>query len=107
MASCSPDTRAYSKARQRLPEKVWAELTRRTGTDLLLEAPARWCWRGRDVKVVDGSTLSMPDTPANQQAYPQSSQQKPGLGFPVLRIVALFFPGGGHGPRCGPGSPEG
>ena len=90
MASCSPDTRAYSKARQRLPEKVWAELTRRTGTDLLLEAPARWCWRGRDVKVVDGSTLSMPDTPSNQQAYPQSSQQKPGLGFPVLRIVALF-----------------
>src|SRR5260370_12683966 len=90
MASCSPDTRAYSKARQRLPEKVWAELTRRTGTDLLLEAPARWCWRGRDVRVVDGWPLSMPDTPANQQAYPQSSQQKPGLGFPVLRIVALF-----------------
>lgn len=87
---CSSDTRAYSKARQRLPEQVWAELTRRTGRDLLLEAPARWCWRGRDVKVVDGSTLSMPDTPANQHAYPQSASQQPGLGFPVLRIVALF-----------------
>jgi hypothetical protein len=87
---CSPDTRAYSKARQRLSEKVWAELTRRTGRDLLLAAPARWCWRGRDVKVVDGSTLSMPDTPANQQAYPQPASQKPGLGFPVLRLVALF-----------------
>lgn len=87
---CSPDTRAYSKARQRLGENVWAELTRRTGRDLLLEAPARWCWRGRNVKVVDGSTLSMPDTPANQQAYPQPASQKPGLGFPVLRIVVLF-----------------
>jgi hypothetical protein len=90
LAPCSPETRAYGKARQRLPEEVWAELTRRTGRDLMLEAPAPWCWRGRDVKVVDGSTLSMPDTPDNQQAYPQSSSQQPGLGFPVMRIVALF-----------------
>ncbi|HYM86479.1 MAG TPA: IS4 family transposase [Pseudoxanthomonas sp.] len=90
LPACAPGNRAYSKARQRLPEDVWAQLTRRTGRDLLIEAPARWCWRGRDVKVVDGSTLSMPDTPANQQAYPQVASQKPGLGFPVLRIVALF-----------------
>jgi Transposase DDE domain len=87
---CSPDTRAYRKARGRLPEAVWAELTRRTGRDLLWEAPPRWCWRGRDVKVVDGTTLSLPDTPANQKAYPQPASQKPGLGFPVLRLVALF-----------------
>src|SRR5207244_11870223 len=90
LAPCSPDTSAYGKARQRLPEAVWAELTRRTGRDLLLEAPARWCWRGRDVKIVDGTTVSMPDTPANQKEYPQSASQKPGLGFPVLRLVALF-----------------
>jgi DDE family transposase len=87
---CSPGNRAYSKARHRLPEQVWAELTRRTGRDLLLEAPAGWCWRGRDVKLVDGATVSMPDTPANQKEYPQSASQKPGLGFPVLRLVALF-----------------
>jgi hypothetical protein len=90
LAACSPDTRAYRKARQRLPESVWAELTRRTGRDLLREAPARWCWHGRDVKVVDGTTLSMPDTPANQRAYPQPASQQPGLGFPILRLVALF-----------------
>jgi hypothetical protein len=90
LPACSPDTRAYGKARHRLPEAVCAELTRRTGRDLFLDAPAQWCWRGRDVKVVDGSTLSMPDTPANQQAYPQPASQAPGLGFPVLRIVALF-----------------
>ena len=90
LPACSPDTRAYSKARQRLPETVWAERTRRTGRDVLLEAPARWCWRGRDVKLVDGTTLSMPDTPANQAAYPQCASQKPGLGFPVVRLVALF-----------------
>ncbi len=90
LPACSPDTRAYRKARQRLPERVVAELTRRTGRDLLLEAPPRWCWRGRDVKVVDGTTLSMPDTPANQRAYPQMASQRPGLGFPVVRLVALF-----------------
>jgi Transposase DDE domain len=90
LPACAPGNRAYRKARQRLPERVFAELTRRTGRALLLEAPARWCWRGRDVKVVDGTTLSMPDTPANQEAYPQSASQKPGLGFPCLRLVALF-----------------
>jgi hypothetical protein len=87
---CSADTRAYRKARQRLPEGVWAELTRRTGRDLLLDSPPRWGWRGRDVKVVDGTTLSLPDTPANQKAYPQPDSQRPGLGFPQVRLVALF-----------------
>ena len=87
---CSADTGAYAKARKRLPERVLARLTRRVGRDLLLEAPGRWCWHGRDVKIVDGSTASMPDTKANQAAYPQPQTQKPGLGFPILRFVALF-----------------
>lgn len=87
---CSADTRAYSKARQRLPENVWAELTRRTGRDLLNDAPPHWSWHGRDVKIVDGTTLSMPDTPANQTSYPQPGSQKPGLGFPQVRMVALL-----------------
>lgn len=90
LPACSPDTRAYCKARQRLPERVFAELTRQTGRDVLVESPARWCWRGHDVKVVDGAVLSMPDTPANQKAYPQLRSQQPGLGFPSVRMVVLF-----------------
>jgi hypothetical protein len=90
LAPCCSDTGAYSKARTRLPETVLAQLTRRTGDDLMREAPARWSWHGRDVKIVDGSTASMPDTPANQQAYPQATTQKPGVGFPILRFVVLF-----------------
>lgn len=86
----SSDTGAYCRARQRLPEAVLATLTRSTGSTLLLDAPARWSWRGRDVKIVDGTTVSGPDTPANQSAYPQPASQKPGLGFPLLRCVALF-----------------
>jgi DDE family transposase len=84
------DTGAFSKARTRLPEGVLAQLTRRSGRCLLHNAPAHWCWRGRDVKIVDGSTLSMPDTPANQNVYPQANTQKPGLGFPILRFVVLL-----------------
>jgi hypothetical protein len=90
LPACSADTGAYCKARQRLPEAVLAELTRCTGRQLLLDAPARWSWHGRDVKVVDGSTASMPDTPANQKAYPQMRSQKPGLGFPIVRFLVIF-----------------
>jgi hypothetical protein len=49
-----------------------------------------WLWQGRPVKLFDGTTVSMPDTPSNQQAYPQSREQKPGLGFPIARIGALI-----------------
>ena len=73
---CSSDTGAYAKARKRLPENVLVQLTRRTGRDVMMQAPARWSWHGRDVKVID--------------AYPQPSTQKPGVGFPILRLVVLF-----------------
>ena len=49
-----------------------------------------WCWSGRHVKLFDGTTVSMPDTPENQCVFPQSSEQKPGLGFPVARIGGLI-----------------
>jgi hypothetical protein len=87
---CSSNTGAYCKARQRLPESLLADLARHTGAQLLRQGPAPWLWHGRAVKVVDGSTASMPDTPQNQNAYPQMAAQQPGLGFPILRFVVLF-----------------
>lgn len=86
---CSADTGAYAKARQRLPERVLTRLTQQTG-QLPADTPSAWLWHGRHVKVVDGSTASMPDTAANQAAYPQSRTQKAGIGFPILRFVVLF-----------------
>uniref|UniRef100_UPI0035CBCA16 IS4 family transposase n=1 Tax=uncultured Nostoc sp. TaxID=340711 RepID=UPI0035CBCA16 len=47
-------------------------------------------WCGRKVKVIDGSTVSMPDTPLNQQEYPQPNSQKTGCGFPLAKIGVLF-----------------
>jgi len=87
---CSSHTGAYSKARQRLPEKVVAELTRHTGKQLMTQASADWSWHGRHVKMVDGSTPSMPATEANQKEYPQMACQKPGVGFPILRFLVVF-----------------
>jgi hypothetical protein len=84
------DTRAYCKARARLPESALRRLMRTLGGKSHPEAPAGWQGCGRRVKVVDGSTASMPDTPANQAAYPQSPSQKPGLGFPLARLVVVF-----------------
>lgn len=86
----SANTGAYSEARRRLPAGVLQRLTRQTGTELLRQAPAAWRWKGRDVKVVDGTTVSMPDTPANQADYPQPANEKPGLGFPLARLLVVF-----------------
>src|SRR5262249_61478208 len=77
-------------ARGRRPGGWGPAPPRQAGREAQDEAPPQWRWQGRTVKVVDGSTVSMPDTPANQAAYPQSPSQRPGLGFPIARIVVLF-----------------
>ena len=87
---CSPNTGSYCKARSRLPEAVVARLAREAGARLSHSIPAPWRWKGRTVKLVDGSTVSMPDTPENQAAYPQHTQQQQGLGFPIARILGVF-----------------
>lgn len=84
------DTGPYCKARQRLPEGLLRRLARQTGQELHRQAPLPWRWHGRRVKLVDGTTVSMPDTPANQHAYPQHNAQRPGLGFPLARLVVVF-----------------
>jgi hypothetical protein len=87
---CTPKTDPYCKARQRLPESLLHRLVRETGQDLHRRSQLAWLWKGRRVKIADGTTVSMPDTPANQDAYPQSGTQKPGLGFPLMRLVVVF-----------------
>jgi len=86
----SPNTAAYCKARARLPLEA-VERVRDGVVRALHQSPlAHSRWHGRSVKVVDGSGLSMPDTPQNQHQYPQSKTRKAGCGFPEMRIVALF-----------------
>jgi hypothetical protein len=87
---CGLNTGPYCQARQRLPLAIPQRLSRMVGERLESRVPNAWCWRRRHVKLFDGTTISMPDTPENQRAFPQSSEQKPGLGFPVARIGGLI-----------------
>ena len=80
-------TGGYCQARARLP---WDILPRLRCAAAAHAEKARHLWRGLCVKVVDGTTTSLPDTPKNQRAYPQSGAQKPGCGFPLLRLVGVF-----------------
>ncbi|MEN6338088.1 MAG: IS4 family transposase [Phycisphaerales bacterium] len=86
----SAKTDPYCKARERLPEKLLADLARDSGGQLQRDVPATDLLGGRPVKIADGTTVSMPDTPANQKAYPQQAAQKKSLGFPILRLVGLM-----------------
>ena len=90
LSPCSTDTGAYARARKRLPEALLAMLTRHAGREADRAALGPWRWLGRVVKLFDGSTVSMPDTPENQAAFPQSRTQARGVGFPLARIGVLF-----------------
>jgi hypothetical protein len=87
---CSAQTGAYCQARQRLPEKFFSIVACSVGRALEAKADKRWLWKGRRVYLFDGTTVTMPDTPENQQDYPQVYNQKPGLGFPIARLGAVI-----------------
>jgi hypothetical protein len=86
----SEDTGCYCRARAKLPPALLRELATTVGQRVEDAAAPAWLWHGRHVYLLDGSTATLPDTPANQQAYPQSGAQRPGLGFPLLRFVVLL-----------------
>ena len=84
------DTGAYCKARQRLPEGVVNRLYGQVADQLEDGVEAARLWWGRHVYLADGTTVLLPDTPANQAVYPQPSTQQEGCGFPLIKVVALF-----------------
>ena len=112
LRACSVRTGGYCRARQRLPLEMVSGLARHTGRLLSRKAHTQWLWRGRAVKLVDGTGLSMPDTAENQAAYPQPSTQAVGVGFPLARLVMVICLATGAaldaaiGPHQGKGSGE-
>ena len=86
----SGDTGAYCRARAKIPVSVLEHLTYAVADNLEKKIPRKWLWHNRHVKMVDGSTVMVPDTPENQAEWPQSSSQEPGLGFPIIRLCAVF-----------------
>jgi Transposase DDE domain len=88
--SASPDTAAYCRARDALAADGLQKAVEHTAQALDAGVSDEHLWMGRQVHVVDGTGIALPDTEANQDDYPQPSQQKPGCGFPVLRLVAFM-----------------
>ena len=108
----SLNTAGYSQARTRLPEELCSKLTRDSAEQLEQDTPPDWRWRKRAIQLIDGSTVSMADTQENQKMYPQQRCQKPGIGFPMARIVGIISCATGAvlnlaiGPCLGKGSGE-
>jgi putative transposase len=90
LPAVAPETSSYCEARRRLPVALTWDLVRRTGRAIHRRAEDAWLFHGRSVQVIDGSTVTMPDTPENQAAYPQLDSQAPGLGFPIARLLVVF-----------------
>ena len=112
LSPCSVRTGGFCRARQRLPLEMVSALTRETGRLLSQKAVKKWLWRGRSVKLVDGTCISMPDTPQNQASYPQPNTQAAGVGFPLARLVMVICMATGAaldvaiGPHSGKGTGE-
>ena len=87
MRPCSSNTGSYCKARRRLPVSMVSGLVRHTGKHMAKTASISWHWKGRPVRLIDGTTVELPDTEENQQVYPQSSK---GSGCPLSRIVGII-----------------
>ena len=95
LPACSTHTGAYCRARSRLPIAMVRTLAQSIGGAIAAQAPRTWHWRNRPVRLVDGITVTLPDTVKNQANYAQSPNQQLGLGFPLCRMVGLVCLGSG------------
>jgi hypothetical protein len=86
----SDNTGAYCRARAKLPESFLQQLSLDIAWGCEKALPKGWLWHNRHVYLADGTTVSMPDTEANREAYPQHGTQKQGVGFPIARMVVLL-----------------
>ena len=86
----SGDTGDYCRARAKLDPATLRTLVRQTAGELDHQARREWLWHGRHAKLVDGFTFTMPDTPENQDAFPQQTNQAPGIGLPIARACVVL-----------------
>lgn len=82
-------TGSYTKACARIPKGMLNEMAFMCGSNMEIAVPLEWRWHGKRVFMVDGSTMKMADTEANQAVFPQPRSQKRGLGFPLFRCIAV------------------
>ncbi|HUT14058.1 MAG TPA: IS4 family transposase [Thermoguttaceae bacterium] len=86
----SGDTGDYCRARAKLSLAALRRLVHEASRQLEEEVMDSWLWKGLHAKLVDGFTFTMPDTPDNQELFPQIGEQRPGVGFPIARVCAVM-----------------
>lgn len=85
-----PNTGSYTKAKERLKEDIVYELVKSVGLSISKKVPNQWKVHGREVKLFDGTTLTLKDTKANHAHYPKHSNKKRDVGCPQIRLLAVF-----------------
>lgn len=90
IAPPTADTGDYCRARAKLSEAALHDLGGEVAAETEAAADADWLWKGKHAKLIDGFTFTMPDTAENQAEYPQQKSQKPGVGLPIARAVAIL-----------------
>lgn len=91
IAAPTSDTGDYCRARAKLVEAAIHALSCDVAAGLELVAEKAWLWKNQfHAKLIDGFTFTMPGTSKNQARYPQSTSQKPGVGLPIARAVAIL-----------------
>ena len=84
------DTGDYCRARAKVKPTAVQQLTRRVAGEMEDQTPETWLWKGLHAKLIDGLTFTMPDTPANQESFPQNPAQRPGVGLPLARACVVM-----------------
>jgi hypothetical protein len=84
------DDSAYCTARGKLDDELLETIHEHVSDKVQQRVLEDQRWKGRDVKVINGTGITLPDTPENQKEFPQPSRQLPGCGFPVMKVVACF-----------------
>lgn len=90
LSTCSPRTGAYCQARKRLPVEFFATIARGVGEQLERQTQGKWLWKGHDVFMFDGTTMVMPDSKENREAYPPTPNSRADVGMPLARVGAVF-----------------
>ena len=85
----SGDTGDDCRARAKLSPSALRRLVVESAQHLERDADDAWLWNGLHAKLVDGFTFTMPDTPANQEAFPPLASQAPGVGLPIARACTV------------------
>jgi hypothetical protein len=88
--SLAENSSAYCQSRKLIPLELLCRIYQHIAQKASNQTAQTTLLQGRTLKALDGTSVRLADTPANQKEFPQSSSQKAGTGFPVMKLAALF-----------------